>query len=138
MGSSMICVVWNLYPTHTKADKVGDDPSQGRTLEWTVASPSPEHTFEPMPVVKEMDPCWYAKVENRALETTTKTRAAPIAIDSILPFAMAMSLFVLVGGLTYQWYWIAILGGVTVLGLFVVRSLKDERKHYYGKEDPHE
>jgi len=138
MGISMIFVVWNLYHTHTKTDKVGNDPWNGRTLEWTVASPSPEHSFEPMPVVKEMDPFWYAKVENSELETTTETRAAPIAIDSILPFAMAMSLFVLVGGLTYQWYWIAILGGITVLGLFVVRSLTDERKHYYGKEDPHE
>src|SRR5699024_10919118 len=100
--------------------------------------PSPEHTFEPMPVVKEMDPFWYAKVENRELETTTETRATPIAVDSILPFSMAMSLFVLVGGLTYQWYWIAILGGVTVLGLFVVRILTGELSDYYGKDDPHE
>lgn len=134
MGVSILFLGWNIYRTHTRKEKVGNDPWDGRTLEWTVASPSPEHTFDPMPVVKEMDPFWYAKQEGRELETTTNTRAAPISIQTIIPILMACSLFVVATGLTFTWYWLAIAGGVLLFSLFIIRSLTDERKDHYGKE----
>lgn len=138
MGISMLFVFWNVYKTHTEKIKVGNDPwEDGRTLEWTVGSPSPAHTFDPMPVVREMDPHWYAKVDNRKLETTTDTRAAPIAVDTILPILMAFSLFIVATGLTFTWNWLAIVGGIILFSLFIVRSLTDERNdHYVKEEDP--
>ncbi len=32
--------------------KTGDNPWEGDTLEWTVSSPPPFHTFEKPPVIK--------------------------------------------------------------------------------------
>lgn len=135
MGISILFMFWNLYKTHRKGEKVGDDPWDGRTLEWTVASPSPEDTFNPMPIVEEMDPFWYAKKDNRLLKTTTDTRPGPIARDSIVPLGMALTLFILALGLIYQWYWMAISGGVSIFILFIVRAFRDERQDYYGKEE---
>ncbi|MFZ3578540.1 cytochrome c oxidase subunit I [Virgibacillus sp. DJP39] len=132
MGSSMLFVAWNLYKTHKHGKKVGKDPWDGRTLEWTVDSPSEEHTFEPMPVVSEIDPYWYAKVEGKKLETTTDTRPAPISVDSIKPLLIAFFMAVFSIGMIYTWYWLAISAGVSILALFVLRSLTDERKKAYS------
>ena len=84
-----------------------------------------------MPVVKEMDPYWYAKVEGRELETTTDTRPGPIPIESIKPVLIAFSLFILSIAMIYSWYWLAILGGLSTFGLFIIRSATDERKRIY-------
>ena len=42
MGASMLFVAWNVYKTHKYGEKAGPDPWDGRTLEWTVESPSEE------------------------------------------------------------------------------------------------
>nr|WP_234028629.1 cbb3-type cytochrome c oxidase subunit I [Lentibacillus sp. Marseille-P4043] len=133
MGMSMLFVIWNVYKTHTKGKKAGNDPWNGRTLEWTVPSPSTEDTFEPMPIVDQLDPYWYAKVENRSLRTTTDTRPAPISVSTIIPITMSFSVFIICLGLTYSWYVLAVAGGIAVLSLFVIRSLTDERQAYYGE-----
>lgn len=135
MGSSMLFVAWNVYKTHKYGEKVGNDPWNGRTLEWTVESPSQENTFEPMPVVKEMDPFWYAKVEGRELETTTNVRPAPISVESIKPLLIAVSMSVLSIGMIYTWYWLAILGGLGTFLLFIIRSVTDERIKDYQEEE---
>ncbi|WP_099159347.1 cytochrome c oxidase subunit I [Virgibacillus ndiopensis] len=134
MGSSMLFVGWNLYKTHKHGKKVGNDPWDGRTLEWTVQSPSQENTFEPMPIVKEMDPFWYAKVSGEKLRTTNNTRPAPISVNTILPFCIAFSLSIMSLGMIYTWYLLAVLGGASAFLLFIVRSLTDERKAYDLKE----
>src|SRR5699024_7913220 len=84
MGISILFRYWNLVKTHWENKKVGPAPWDGRTLEWTVDSPSPENTFEPMPVVDDLNPLAKAKSENRKMETTNEHRASPIARDSII------------------------------------------------------
>ncbi len=137
MGISMLFMIWNVYKTHKKKEQVSSDPWDGRTLEWMVSSPAPEHTFEPMPVIHSMDAYWYAKVKNKSLPTTTNVRVKPLERDSIQPFCIAMSLFIVSTGLTFCWYWLAILGGVMLFALLVIRSMTDEREDFYGKSDDH-
>ena len=134
MGVSMLFLFYNLFKTHRKNEKVGPDPWDGRTLEWTVASPSPEETFKPMPVVEEMDPFWYAKLRDEKIKTTEDHRASPIAKDSILPLLIGVSLGLLGICLIYQIYFIAIIPGVLVFVLMIIRALTDERKEYYKEE----
>lgn len=134
MGISILFLFYNLFKTHLKNEQVGPDPWDGRTLEWTVASPSPEETFKPMPVVEEMDPYWYAKVRGEKLKTTENHRASPIAQDSIIPLLMAFFLGILGICLIYQVFLIAFIPGAIVFGLMIIRALTDERSNYYGKE----
>ncbi|CDQ38250.1 cytochrome c oxidase subunit I [Virgibacillus massiliensis] len=138
MGISMLFAVWNVYITHKKGEKVGNDPWNGRTLEWTEASPAPEHTFEPMPIVDEIDAFWFAKIENRSLATTLAVRIKPLEQETIQPFFIAMALLVICTGLTFTWYWLTIAGAVLLFSLLIVRSFTDERESFYGKEDPYE
>lgn len=133
MGFSMLFLFYNLYKTHRKGELVGNDPWDGRTLEWTVESPSPENTFDPMPVVEEMDPFWYAKQRGEQLKTTTNTRPPAIARDSIQPMALAVILGIFAFCLMYEWYLLSVITGAGVLTCFVIRSFTDERIDHYGK-----
>jgi cytochrome c oxidase subunit 1 len=39
------------------------DPWDGRTLEWAIPSPAPEHNFDYVPVVTELDDFWHKKYQ---------------------------------------------------------------------------
>ena len=135
MGISILFMFWNLVKTHWENKKVGPDPWDGRTLEWTVDSPSPENTFEPMPVVDDLNPLAKAKNENRKMETTNEHRSSPIARDSIIPFLISMTLGVFGICMTYEWYIAAFVVGAVVFAFFILRALTDEKNDYYGKDE---
>ena len=41
----------------------GADPWDGRTLEWAIPSPAPEHNFDYVPVVTDLDDFWHKKYQ---------------------------------------------------------------------------
>lgn len=133
MGLSMLFLFYNVVKTHWKHQRVSADPWNGRTLEWTQASPSPEKTFHPMPVVDRLDALWYAKLREEALPTTESHRPGPLARDSILPLVLSLFLGVLGMCLIYRLFVLAFIPGVGVLICFIVRAFTDEREAYYGK-----
>src|SRR5699024_6836901 len=118
-----------LNKTTRENKKVGPDPWDGRTLEWTVDSPSPENTFEPMPVVDDLNPLAKAKNENRKMETTNEHRSSPIARDSIIPFLISMTLGVFGICMTYVWYIAAFVVGAVVFAFFIL-DRKSTRLNY--------
>lgn len=133
MGISILFLFYNLYITHKKNEKVGKDPWDGRTLEWTVDSPVPEETFTPMPIVEDYDPLWQAKLQGKPMKTTDNHRASPIARDTIIPFVMTMILGLFSIFMMYHWYIPATITGAGVFVCFIIRALTDERNDYYGK-----
>lgn len=134
MGIGVLLFFVNIMKTHYKNEKVGPDPWDGRTLEWTVPSPSPEETFSPMPVVEEEDAFWYAKVRGEKLKTTTEHRASPIAKRSLIPLLIAFMLGLVGMCFIYKMFMLAIIPGVGVFVLMITRALTDERADYYQEE----
>src|SRR5699024_3255957 len=53
-----IVFLYNVVVTTVKNKKVGDDPWDARTLEWTIASPPPFYNFKQLPLVRGLDPLW--------------------------------------------------------------------------------
>ncbi|HYP16853.1 MAG TPA: cytochrome c oxidase subunit I [Opitutus sp.] len=47
--------------TYFKGEKVGRDPWDGRTLEWSLQNPPPEYNFAVIPTVHARDAFWYEK-----------------------------------------------------------------------------
>ena len=135
MGASMLFFIWNIYYTYRFTGKADADPWNGRTLEWTVGSPAPEHPFEPMPRIDSLDAYWYAKINEKQLPEAEDVRPSPIAVETFQPVLLAGIIGIMSIGFIYGWLWMQIVGGVASLAFFVIRSLTDERKRVYEREE---
>ena len=55
---SMLIFVHNLFRSLRKGEQAGDDPWDGRTLEWSIPSPPPVYNFAEIPTVHSREPHW--------------------------------------------------------------------------------
>ncbi|HZP56694.1 MAG TPA: cytochrome c oxidase subunit I [Dehalococcoidia bacterium] len=58
---SVLVFIGNFIWSLRKGEIAGDDPWDGRTLEWSIPSPPPEHNFDVIPVVHSVDDFWHRK-----------------------------------------------------------------------------
>src|SRR5262249_29849674 len=56
IGASMLIFVYNAIKSWTSGALAGNDPWDGRTLEWTIPSPPPHYNFAQIPIVRARDP----------------------------------------------------------------------------------
>ena len=61
IGVSTLIFLHNVFRTFRKGEPAGDDPWDGRTLEWSISSPPPVHNFAEIPIVHSRDAHWEAK-----------------------------------------------------------------------------
>ncbi|MEM0966142.1 MAG: cytochrome c oxidase subunit I [Verrucomicrobiota bacterium] len=53
--------LYDIFRTLRKGPPAGDDPWDGRTLEWTISSPPPAYNFARTPIVHSRDALWAHK-----------------------------------------------------------------------------
>jgi cytochrome c oxidase subunit I len=109
--------------TYFKGEKVGRDPWDGRTLEWSLPYPPPEYNFAVTPTVHARDAFWYEKhhaaeiARERAAKASDEEAHGGVHMpsQSWFPFVTASGL--LVGGLFFcnHDFIGAMAGGVIVL-----------------------
>lgn len=62
IGLAVLLFLQNLYVTFRRSRTVQEsDPWDGRTLEWSVPSPAPDHNFTVIPHVRGLDAWWVEK-----------------------------------------------------------------------------
>ncbi len=113
-------VAWSYF----NGEKVGNDPWDGRTLEWGIPSPPPEHNFSAIPTVRARDAWWHAKHNleeaQRDTEAAIKVEAAQGGIhmpdQSWFPFFAGIGMFL--AGLGFSNYFPPLT--FTGIGLLVV------------------
>jgi len=107
----------------------GPDPWDGRSLEWSVPSPTPEHNFDDTPVITSFDDWWHRKYEEDENGELRKVREpeeiampgdpsrAHLPSPSYYPLVLALGLPIIGYGLIFNW-WIFALGAlITVAGM---------------------
>ena len=61
MALSVLLFIINVFYSAKKRVPAGDDPWDGRTLEWSISSPPPHYNFEKIPNVEHRDDFWFQK-----------------------------------------------------------------------------
>ncbi len=113
-------LVW----TYFKGQKCGNDPWDGRTLEWSIPSPPPEYNFKAIPTIHARDAYWYEKhhQDEVAREQAEHMKAEESHGGIHMPDSSWWPLFaaigLLIGALSFAFHHIPVaLGG---LGLVVL------------------
>ena len=132
IAASMLVFFWNMFRTWRRGEVAGSDPWDGRTLEWTISSPPPEHNFDRIPVVEHEDDFWYRKYAIAddgtavAIDPPPEMEVEPeddihLPSPSFYPALAGAGLFVTLTGLVYvPWGLVAVgVGALTTMwGLF--------------------
>jgi cytochrome c oxidase subunit 1 len=58
---SILVFIFNAILSLRSKEEAGEDPWNGRTLEWTIPSPPPPYNFAKIPVVHSVDAFWHQK-----------------------------------------------------------------------------
>ncbi|MDQ1478952.1 MAG: cytochrome c oxidase subunit, partial [Actinomycetota bacterium] len=61
IATSVLVFIVNIVFTSRRGERVGHDPWDARTLEWSIPSPPPEYNFAVVPVVTSLDDYWHRK-----------------------------------------------------------------------------
>ena len=108
------------------------DPWDGRSLEWSTASPPPAFNFAVLPVVESEEPYWDAK--QRALASGRSEAGEPGYTPIELPRNSATgfvsAFFAVVTGFSLIWHiwWLVVVGLVGAYATFVVFAWRDKHE----------
>jgi len=126
---SVLVFIVNTVLSKTRGKLAGNDPWDGRTLEWTISSPPPEYNFAEVPEVHSRDDFWHQKYtedeEGRLVPLPSggsDDHAAPahdghgihLPSPSYYPLITALGLPIMGYGAVFQNVWLGILGAVVL------------------------
>ena len=109
------------------------DPWNGRTLEWSTASPPPAYNFAFTPVIHDLD-AWYDMKDRGHQRPASGFR--PIHMPRNTGAGVIMSGLALVLGFAMVWYiwWLAALSFAALLVYSIVFTFDYDRNHYIPAE----
>jgi cytochrome o ubiquinol oxidase subunit 1 len=131
LACQVIQLVVSIRHRQELRDETGD-PWDGRSLEWSTASPPPVFNFAILPEVREQDAYW--GIKQRALESQRASPEhpyLPIEMPRNSPTGFITAFFATITGFALIWHiwWLAILGLVAAYAVFVWFAWRDV-EHY--------
>ena len=136
---SILLFIINVIISLRSKERVGPDPWDGRTLEWSLPSPVPPYNFAQIPTVKARDDFWHQKyVEDQAGRPVPVVaggaQGAPanehdgseedhevhihMPSPSIFPLIAALGLPIIAAGLIYDYALVAVGAAVLMVGIY--------------------
>ena len=118
-------------------DETGD-PWDGRSLEWSTASPPPAFNFAVLPNVRGEEPYW--EIKRRAIETqhlAAEPDYKPIEMPRNSPTGFITAFFATITGFALIWHiwWMVGLGIFAAYGIFVVFAWRDVDEYVIPAEE---
>ena len=128
IGFQILQMYVSIRKRHQNLDTTGD-PWDGRTLEWSTASPAPFYNFAITPVVTGRDPFWALKQSKVTLSASRDYQA--ITLPKNTPAGIFIAGLALLVGFAIIWHiwWLAGLSFVGVIIALIIR-LSDNNQTY--------
>jgi len=143
----VVQLVVSIYQRDSNRDLTGD-PWDGRTLEWSIASPPPFYNFAVTPVVQERDQFWADKQKRLSGAAVIPPRYEPLHMPKNTSIGFLMGVIGGVFGFAMVWDMalLSMVSGVVLLGCALARMFnahidytvsveevsKTEMKHLVG------
>lgn len=111
-----------------KEYRVGNDPWNGRTLEWSLPSPVPFYNFAVTPNVTKRDAYWEAKQSKKKAK---KPVYRPITLPKNSGLAVIIGGCSLAAGFAIVWHiwWLAAVGLIGIITTVVWRAADDDTEY---------
>jgi cytochrome o ubiquinol oxidase subunit 1 len=131
IACQVIQLVVSIRTREQHRDLTGD-PWNGRTLEWSTASPPPAWNFAVLPEVSANDAYWSSKQQTRGMpdQSTPARPYQPIEVPKNSTIGFVTAFFASVIGFALIWHiwWLAVLGLLGVFLTLLVFAFRDEEE----------
>lgn len=129
----VILIVFNVFYSYRHRTPAGNDPWDGRTLEWSIPSPAPVYNFAQLPKVRALDAFWHEKMQgNKQMEPAEPLGPIHMPNNNHLPFLMSLGMFVSGLGFVFRSWEVGALGLAFFFLVMFLRSF--EKDHGYHIE----
>ena len=124
IGCQIVQLFVSIRDRALNADLTGD-PWNGRTLEWSVASPAPAYNFARIPVVHDIDA--FADMKERGVAYRRPARYVDIHLpaNTAVGFMIGVFAFAFGFGMIWHIWWLAGGGALAILASLIVRASRD-------------
>lgn len=111
-----------------KRNIAGNDPWNGRSLEWATSSPPPHYNFAVIPKIKTRDAFWEMKQTG---EINKPIKYRDIEMSKNTGMGIYVSAFVFLAGFGLVWHivWMIVLGIGGAIACVVIRSLDEDTEY---------
>lgn len=106
------------------------DPWNGRTLEWSVASPAPFYNFAEIPTVTSRDEFWEMKQKGIAHQRPTKYHDILMPKNTSVGCFLGLFSMILGFGMIWHIWWMAILSLFAIVLTVIIRASNDDTYFY--------
>jgi cytochrome o ubiquinol oxidase subunit 1 len=138
---SFVCQVIQLVVSIRRRNELRDeigDPWDGRSLEWSMASPPPTFNFAVLPHVQGREPYWQAKrhaIETHELPAEPHYEAIEMPRNS--PTGFITAFFATITGFALIWHiwWLVAVGIVAAYSVFVWFAWRDVEEYDIPAEE---
>lgn len=116
---------------HRKWNRVNGDPWNGRTLEWSIASPPPFYNFAIIPEVHDHDPFWEMK-HSKVPMVLEKPHYHDIHMPKNTAMGMYIGGFAFLLGFAIIWHiiWLALFSLASIIVCMIIRLSNDDIFYY--------
>jgi cytochrome c oxidase subunit 1 len=148
---SILVFLYNVARSYRFRTPAGADPWDGRTLEWTIPSPTPAYNFAEQPEVHDLDDFWHRKygedAEGRMVklappvtEGSRNYHATDVHLPSpsYFPLTAAFGLPVVGYGMIYHAYVVVAVGLLIVIGSLYAWGLEPSTAPHDPHDDAHD
>jgi cytochrome o ubiquinol oxidase subunit 1 len=129
VGIQLLQIIYSIIKRKELVDTTGD-PWNGRTLEWSTASPPPFYNFALIPEVTGRDAYWDMKAaakEQREKKITYTDLHLPK--NTAMGIYVSIFLFFFSFGAIWHIWWLMIVTFLGALACFIIRAFDDESEY---------